>query len=52
MSPEKAKIGDVIDCRSDGSYIYMSHRGVLNLDTWKDLEDARREDESFLNNLK
>ena len=44
----KHKIGDVIDARQDGSYIYMSHKGVLNLDNYAELEDARREDESFL----
>jgi hypothetical protein len=54
------KIGDIIDNRPDGSVIYMSHKGVLNLDPpalvlvnnrWvreDPLEEAKLEDESFL----
>lgn len=44
------KIGDIIDARADGSYIYMSWKGVLNLDNHKELLDAMEEDSSFLNN--
>lgn len=40
-------IGDIIDNRADGSYIYESHLGVLNLDDWRDLGEAMEEDESF-----
>jgi hypothetical protein len=41
------KIGQIIDSRPDGSYIYMSHKGILNLDDWKDLESAKSDDKSF-----
>jgi hypothetical protein len=37
----------IIDARADGSYIYMSHKGILNLDSWKDLDNAIREDDSL-----
>lgn len=43
-------IGEVIDARSDKSFIYQSSKGVLNLDDWRDLEEAEREDESLLAN--
>lgn len=45
------KIGEVIDPRADGSYIYMSHRGILNLDNASDLKEARDEDNSMLNHF-
>jgi hypothetical protein len=45
------KIGDIIDPRADGSYIYMSNRGVLNLDTPSDLDEARKEDNSYINHF-
>lgn len=44
----KYKIGTIIDIRSDGSYIYMSWKGVLNLDSAKDLEEAINEDTAYL----
>ncbi len=28
--------------------MYMSHKGILNLDNWRDLEEAKKEDSSFL----
>lgn len=40
----KTPIGTIIDSRPDGSYIYMSHKGVLNLDDRKELEEAKAED--------
>ena len=42
------RIGDVIDARPDGSYVYMSHRGVLNLDDRAELNQAAKEDGSFM----
>lgn len=42
------KIGDVIENRSDGSVIYMSQRGPINVDNEKELEEERNNDESFL----
>jgi len=44
-------IGTVIDARSDGSYIYRSHKGVLNLDDARELRDAIREDREFLKSI-
>lgn len=43
------KIKDIIESRPDGSYIYMSYKGVLNLDSSKELKEAQDEDNSFLN---
>jgi len=40
----KYRIGDIIEHRPDGSVIYMSIDGVLNLDDRRDLEEARRKD--------
>lgn len=48
---KKYRIGDIIESRPDGSYIYMSHRGILNLDNWRELEEEMAEDESFLDSL-
>jgi hypothetical protein len=45
---EDRKVGDVIERRADGSFIYMSSRGVLNLDDKADLMEAVREDESLI----
>lgn len=42
------KIGDLIDVRSDGSYIYMSNRGILNLDNSRELDEAIAEDKAYL----
>ena len=41
-------IGTIIESRADGSYIYMSHRGILNLDNSKELREAEDEDEVYL----
>lgn len=41
------RIGDVI-ANSDGSFNYLSHKGVLNLDNSFELEEAVRKDKSFL----
>jgi hypothetical protein len=38
----------IIDSRPDGSFIYNSHKGVLNLDTVKNLNEAIQEDLSFI----
>lgn len=46
---QKQKIGIIIESRSDGSFIYMSYKGILNLDNSKDLKEAQDEDNSFLN---
>ena len=45
------KIGDIIENRSDGSFIYMSHKGRLNLDDDIDLKEAIEEDNTFLSSL-
>ena len=42
------KIGDIIDMRSDGSCIYQSHRGILNLDNTEELMEEINEDISFI----
>lgn len=42
------KIGDIIDARPDGSYIYNSVDGVKNLDNIKELQEAQREDNARL----
>lgn len=47
----KYKIGDIIENRSDGSFIYMSHKGCLNLDDDIDLKEAIEEDNTFLSSL-
>jgi arginase family enzyme len=44
-------IGTIIDARSDGSYIYMSHKGILNLDNHLDLKEAQEEDKKYLASL-
>jgi hypothetical protein len=44
-------IGTIIDSRADGSYIYMSQKGMLNLDDWKELEQEQLEDNCFLDSL-
>lgn len=49
MNIQQFKIGDIIDCRSDGSIVYMSHKGVLNLDNGKELDLEIAETETFLN---
>jgi len=41
-------IGTIIDSRQDGSYIYMSHRGIFNLDNKTELLEAMKEDDSYL----
>lgn len=46
------KIGDIVDVRSDGSYIYMSTDGIKNLDNSIDLAEAQREDEARLPHCK
>lgn len=42
------KIGDVVDARPDGSYIYMSCDGIKNLDNSVELQEAQREDNARL----
>lgn len=44
---KKYRIGDIVDSRPDGSFIYMSSRGILNVDSRKELEEAIREDNSL-----
>jgi hypothetical protein len=41
------KIGEYI-VREDGSYLYMSHKGLLNLDNSVELKQEQDEDSSFL----
>jgi hypothetical protein len=41
-------IGVIIESRLDGSIIYSSHKGVLNLDNAQELKEAQAEDEAFL----
>jgi len=48
MSNKQQAIGTIIESRSDGSYIYLSCRGVLNLDNHKELMEAQEEDRAFL----
>ena len=50
-NPEMAPIGTIIEARSDGSYIYMSNHGILNLDSNDELEQAQKEDKDFLNHF-
>ncbi|MCP3682194.1 MAG: hypothetical protein GY861_05825 [bacterium] len=45
---EDKPIGTLIESRADGSFIYMSHRGILNLDDWRDLDEAKARDAGFL----
>lgn len=44
----KYSIMTIIDRRADGSYIYMSHVGVLNLDSNKELLLAQDVDREWL----
>lgn len=46
----KNPIGTIIDHRPDGSFIYQSHKGILNLDNHHDLQEAINEDTCFLLN--
>lgn len=45
---KRIPIGTVVDARSDGSFLYMSHKGLLNLDNSIELEEAAAEDRSFI----
>jgi hypothetical protein len=47
LDPKKYPIGTIIDYRPDGSYVYVSHKGVLNLDDKKDLDEAKAEDQAY-----
>ena len=42
------RIGEIIDRREDGTIVYMSSLGVVNLDSRRELADQVAEDESFL----
>lgn len=44
---KKSTVGNILDIRADGSYIYVSHRGILNLDDGKDLDEAKAEDRAY-----
>ena len=44
-------IGTIIDTRPDGSIIYMSSRGVLNLDDHTELRDEQSIDQQYLESL-
>lgn len=35
----------VIESRSDGSYIYMSKKGILNIDTYNELQEIINDEE-------
>ena len=41
------RIGTVIENRPDGSIIYMSSRGVVNVDSPEELEEIKAEDASL-----
>ena len=41
-------IGSIIDRRPDGTYIYMSHRGILNLDNYSELREEEKLDIEWL----
>jgi hypothetical protein len=41
-------IDTIIDARPDGSFIYMSHKGVLNLDDYRELVEEQKETKSFI----
>jgi hypothetical protein len=48
--PHIYPVGTIIDSRSDGSYIYSSYSGILNLDDFSELKyhqmlDARIEEQ-------
>lgn len=47
----KPVIGDIIDHRSDGSYVYLSHKGVLNLDSLAELYEEMAEDQGYLDSF-
>lgn len=42
-----AKTG-ILETRSDGSFIYMSKRGILNIDNYEELMEVMREDNNSL----
>lgn len=46
------KIGEVIEVRSDGSIIYNSYKGVINVDNQQELEEVLREEDSFFSNYR
>lgn len=48
---KKYAIGEIIDQRPDGSFIYQSHKGVLNLDNFFDLSQEEYEDALYLESV-
>lgn len=44
----QATVGTIIDSRPDGSFIYMSHLGILNLDDSLELSAAQADDLQFV----
>lgn len=44
MQKKNNTVGTLIGYRPDGSYIYVSHRGILNIDSNPELLEAVRED--------
>ena len=38
----------ILETRSDGSFIYMSKRGILNIDNYEELMEVMREDNNSL----
>jgi uncharacterized protein YijF (DUF1287 family) len=48
---KKYRIGDIVEWRADGSFIYMSHKGIVNVDNQAELHEIFQEDKAFLKNL-
>lgn len=41
------KIGTIIEQRPDGTIIYLSYKGIVNVDSQKELQEVIEEEESF-----
>jgi len=44
----KKIVTGILETRSDGSFIYMSKRGILNIDNYEELMEVMREDNNSL----
>jgi len=42
----KKIVTGILETRSDGSFIYMSKRGILNIDNYEELMEVMRDDET------
>jgi len=47
MQYKKLKVGTIIEARADGSYIYFSNKGILNLDNDDELKEAKKQDNLY-----